>query len=85
MPTAPPAIGREDFGGSAQLLLCADWKGVFSNIVRRKRMTKSMLSREEVLTEVTKALEAVQYGEIIIKMENGKPIWIDIHEKKRVG
>ena len=48
-------------------------------------MTKSMLSREEVLTEVTKALEAVQYGEIIIKMENGKPIWIDIHEKKRVG
>jgi hypothetical protein len=43
------------------------------------------LSIEEALKKVRKGLEQIQYGEIIVKVENGKPIWVDKYERERVG
>ncbi len=39
----------------------------------------------QTLQKVRKALEQMGYGEVIIKVENGKPIWVDKHERERVG
>jgi hypothetical protein len=43
------------------------------------------LSIEEALRKVRKGLEQIKYGEIIVKVENGKPIWVDKYERERVG
>jgi hypothetical protein len=40
---------------------------------------------EEALLKVQKGLEQIKYGEIIVKVENGKPIWVGKHERERVG
>lgn len=40
---------------------------------------------EEALEAVKKALEEVKYGEIIIKMQDGNPVWVDKYERERVG
>ncbi len=43
------------------------------------------LSKKEVLAAVIRALEQIQYGEIIIKIQAGKPIFVDRYERERVG
>jgi hypothetical protein len=43
------------------------------------------LSIEEAIKRVHKGLEKIKYGEIIVKVENGKPVWVDKHERERVG
>lgn len=43
------------------------------------------LSVEEAIRRVKKALEDIQYGEIIIKIQGGKPIFVDKFERERVG
>jgi Uncharacterized small protein (DUF2292). len=43
------------------------------------------LSIEEALRRVRKGLEQIKFGEIIVKVENGKPVWVDKHERERVG
>lgn len=40
---------------------------------------------ENTLPKVRRALESIQYGEVIIKVEGGKPIWVDKYERERVG
>lgn len=40
---------------------------------------------EETLKKVRNGLEQIRYGEIIVKVENGKPIWVDKFERERVG
>lgn len=40
---------------------------------------------DKTLEAVKKALEEVKYGEIIIKVQNGKPIFVDKYERERVG
>lgn len=30
-------------------------------------------------------MDQIQYGEIIIKVQGGKPIWVDKYERERVG
>lgn len=40
---------------------------------------------DKTLEAVKRALEEVKYGEIIIKMQDGKPVWVDKYERERVG
>lgn len=37
---------------------------------------------DKMLEAVRKALDEVKYGEIIIKMQDGKPVWVDKYERE---
>ncbi|MDQ7794132.1 MAG: DUF2292 domain-containing protein [bacterium] len=52
---------------------------------RRTGQQGAELSKEAALRKVARALDEVQYGEIIIKMQAGKPVWVDKYERERVG
>lgn len=43
------------------------------------------LSTKDALAKVERAMREVKYGEIVVKMQNGKPIWVDKYERERVG
>lgn len=43
------------------------------------------ISRKEELRRVERAMDQVVNGEIIVKMQGGKPIWVDKYERERVG
>lgn len=40
---------------------------------------------ESAIQRVRRALGQIRYGEVIIKVEAGKPIWVDKFERERVG
>jgi len=40
---------------------------------------------DDALPKIRRALESIQYGEVIIKVQGGKPIWVDKYERERVG
>lgn len=48
-------------------------------------MDNKVMSISETLKRVEAALKSIQYGEIIIKVQNGKPIFVDKYERERVG
>lgn len=48
-------------------------------------MDNKEISIGETLKRVEQALREVKYGDIIIRMQNGKPIYVDKHERERVG
>lgn len=53
-----------------------------------RRMPKDealALSVEAALASVRKALDGLRYGEVVVKVEGGKVIWVDKHERERVG
>ncbi|MEW6082580.1 MAG: DUF2292 domain-containing protein [Bacillota bacterium] len=50
----------------------------------RKVVTGKVMLKD-ILRHVEEALADVKYGEIIIKVQGGKPIWIDSIERKRIG
>ena len=60
-------------------------------MIRDKRQYESgeapvpKLSKNDVLERVSKALDQIRYGEIVIKVQGGKPIWVDKYERERVG
>lgn len=37
------------------------------------------------LLSVARGIETVEYGEITIKMQAGKPVWVDSVKRERVG
>lgn len=37
------------------------------------------------LLSVAQAMTSVQYGEITVKMQGGKPVWVDSVKRERVG
>ena len=41
--------------------------------------------KQEALRKVSEAMDIVRYGEIVVKMENGKPVWVDALMRERVG
>ena len=43
------------------------------------------ISKSEAIRRVAKALDEIQYGEIVIKVQGGKPVWVDKYERERVG
>ena len=46
---------------------------------------KAELSKQEAIKRTSKALDEIINGEIIIKVQGGKPIWVDKFERERVG
>lgn len=52
---------------------------------RTRQGNPANISKDEVLQRVSAALDQIQYGEIIIKVQGGKPIWVDKYERERVG
>ena len=40
---------------------------------------------DEVLQKVAKALAGLEFGEVVIKVQGGKVIFVDRHERERVG
>lgn len=50
-----------------------------------KRVVPLAMSIDQTLEKVRKGLEQIKYGEIVVKVENGKPIWVDKYERERVG
>jgi hypothetical protein len=45
---------------------------------------KTKIAREETIKRVREALEQMRYGEIIIKVSNGVPVYVDKQERVRV-
>lgn len=43
------------------------------------------LSKAEALRKVAEAMEIVRFGEIIVKMQGGKPVFVDVLMRERVG
>ena len=48
-------------------------------------MTQQDIDRHKLFAQLCEALDKVRYGEIIVKVENGKVIWIETRERQRVG
>ena len=48
-------------------------------------MTQQDIDRRKLFAQLCEALDKVRYGEIIVKVENGKVIWIETRERQRVG
>lgn len=48
-------------------------------------MSNKTMSISETVKRVEDALRSIKYGEIIIKVQNGKPIFVDKYERERVG
>lgn len=49
---------------------------------------KDTLQRQdlnEVLQKVAKALDGMEYGEVMIKVQGGKVVFVDRYERERVG
>jgi len=51
----------------------------------RNSAKEKELSREEALRRVARALDEIQYGEVIVKIQAGRVMWVDKHERERVG
>ncbi len=51
----------------------------------RSQQGPAALSKQEALRRVASALDQVQNGEIVIKVQRGKPIWVDKYDRERVG
>ena len=43
------------------------------------------LSKQETLRRVAQALDTIQYGEVVIKIQGGKPVLVERREQERVG
>src|SRR5690625_2491262 len=52
---------------------------------RRRQGMSANISKNEAIERVSKALDEIQFGEIIIKIQGGKPIFVDKYERERVG
>lgn len=48
------------------------------------RSEEGGLSKQIALEHVSRAMDEVEYGEIIVKMQAGKPVWVDKYERERV-
>ena len=43
------------------------------------------ISKQEALRRVAHALDTIRYGEIVIKIQGGKPIFVERRDQERVG
>jgi len=50
-----------------------------------RRTDDRELSIQRTLKAVEKALREVEYGEVIVKLQAGKVVWVDKFERERVG
>jgi hypothetical protein len=49
------------------------------------RNSENKQNINEVLDKVAKALEGLEFGEVVIKVQGGKVIFVDRYERERVG
>lgn len=42
-------------------------------------------SKQEALKQVAQALDSIRYGEVVVKIQGGKPIFVERREQERVG
>lgn len=47
--------------------------------------TARQLSIQEALRRIEAAIRSMQYGEVRIKVQGGKVVWVDKYERERVG
>lgn len=52
---------------------------------KRTQDERITLGTRLAVASVRKALSEIHYGEVIIRVKNGKVIWVDRHERERVG
>lgn len=60
-------------------------KALNKRFVEKNQGTSAKLSKNDVLERVSRALDQIQFGEIVIKIQGGKPVWVDKYERERVG
>ena len=48
-----------------------------------ERETK--MTKQEVIKRVAHALDTIRYGEIVVKIQGGKPVLVERREQERVG
>lgn len=48
-------------------------------------MTQQQLDQHALFAKVCEALAKVRYGEIVIKVEDHKAVWLEAHLKERLG
>ena len=51
----------------------------------KKNSQNVEMSKQEAVRRVLKAMEVCAWGDIIIKMQNGKPVFVDVVYRERVG
>jgi len=51
----------------------------------KKKQLEKQLSKQEALKLVEKALNTIGYGEVVVKIQGGKPIFVERREQERVG
>ena len=51
----------------------------------KKKQLEKQLSKQEALKLVEKALDTIGYGEVVVKIQGGKPIFVERREQERVG
>ncbi|HHY95477.1 MAG TPA: YezD family protein [Firmicutes bacterium] len=49
------------------------------------RVQNSTPEMDQVLQRVRRALEGLEYGEVVLKVQGGRVIWVDRYERERVG
>lgn len=61
-------------------------------MVRGKEMTGDLVRRNQtkshpelVLDRISKALKGLKCGEVVIKVQGGKVIYVDRYERERIG
>lgn len=55
------------------------------NLILLIRDLRLDANKIEALGRVARGTAEVQYGDIIIKMQAGKVVWVDKYERERVG
>lgn len=43
------------------------------------------MSKQEAIKRVSAALDTIRYGEVVVKIQGGKPILVERREQERVG
>ena len=46
---------------------------------------ETQMSKQEALKRVAHALDTIRYGEIVVKIQGGKPVLVERREQERVG
>ncbi|HHV79070.1 MAG TPA: hypothetical protein GXX40_05590 [Firmicutes bacterium] len=56
-----------------------------TDVVELARMLTERPQIAATLLAVARAILTVEYGEITVKMQGGKPVWVDSVKRERVG
>jgi len=47
-------------------------------------MTQQQIDRQRLFAQLCDALDKVRYGEVLIKVEDHRAVWMELHEKIRM-